>query len=584
MVGTHATLASVATTDNSIDEQRRASYTLPFSLTYSGSGMTHYAWARWGDVNAFFGLVLDNIAVMILLVGMATSNTAVADGKFTRDFVLTQMIPGTALGVLLGDLTYTWMAFRLACRVGRSDVTAMPLGLDTPSTFAVAGLVLLPALRVGLTSHGMSHEHAMTFGWHVGMAVLVMIGLIKSVVAPFGSAVRRWIPRAGLLGSLAAIALALISFMPLWQHVAAVPLVGMVSLAIVLVTLLAHRSLPGRFPGALAAVLIGALLYFGGEHLGRWLDVPLVPVAEPAASVGWRLPVLLPDFTMNVDWWEKVLGQALTSLPVMFPFALATIVGGIDCTESAAAAGDEYDTRAILLTEGLASLAAGLCGGVIQNTPYIGHPAYKAMGGRAAYTLATGIVIGLGGIFGGFTEVFGWLPEPAMFPILVFVGLEITAQSFRATPPAHYPALALAALPALAYLTTIPMGLALGGRPPTDFALPLVFALRCLANGFIVTSLLWAAALADILDDKLPRAAFYLVIAGGLALVGIIHSPLDPAAIAWPDDVYDRMQKVSTSPAVLCQSPYHWFAAYLLVAAVLLLLALFGRKGDGENR
>ncbi len=36
--------------------------------------------------------------------------------------------------------------------------------------------------------------------------------------------------------------------------------------------------------------------------------------------------------------------------------------------------------------------------------------------------------------------------------ILVFVGLEITAQSFRATPERHFPAVALAILPALAYL------------------------------------------------------------------------------------------------------------------------------------
>ena len=30
--------------------------------------MTRYAWARWGDLNAFFGLILDNVAVMIVLV------------------------------------------------------------------------------------------------------------------------------------------------------------------------------------------------------------------------------------------------------------------------------------------------------------------------------------------------------------------------------------------------------------------------------------------------------------------------------------------------------------------------------------
>ncbi len=157
-----------------------------------------------------------------------------------------------------------------------------------------------------------------------------------------------------------------------------------------------------------------------------------------------------------------MFAHAVAQLPVMLPFALATIVGGIDCTESAAAAGDEYDTRSILWTEGLASVLAGLFGGVIQTTPYIGQPAYKAMGGRAAYTLATALFIGLAGGLGWFAHLFEWLPEAACFPILVFVGLEIGAQSFRATPTRHYAALALAILPALAYMATIPLDLRLG--------------------------------------------------------------------------------------------------------------------------
>src|SRR5207302_8480559 len=96
--------------------------------------MKRYAWAAWGDVNAFFGLMLDNVAVMVLLVTLITGSTA---EKFTPEFVLARMIPGTALGVLLGDLVYTWMAFRLARRTNKPDVTAMPLGLDTPSTFGI---------------------------------------------------------------------------------------------------------------------------------------------------------------------------------------------------------------------------------------------------------------------------------------------------------------------------------------------------------------------------------------------------------------------------------------------------------------
>ena len=71
--------------------------------------MIRYAWARWGDLNAFFGLILDNVAVMIWLVVLVTSAQPVADQRFTREFVLTQMFPGTALGVLLGYLIWDYL-------------------------------------------------------------------------------------------------------------------------------------------------------------------------------------------------------------------------------------------------------------------------------------------------------------------------------------------------------------------------------------------------------------------------------------------------------------------------------------------
>lgn len=533
-----------------------------------------YRWAAWGDLNAFFGLALDNLTVMGLLVVTLTVAGAdeVARGlTFSPDFVLTRMVPGTALGVLLGDLLYTGMAFRLARRTGRPDVTAMPLGLDTPSTFGIALLVLLPVLRQARTDKGLDHDQAMLFAWHTGVVVLVAFGLVKIAFAPWGNAVRRLVPRAGLLGSLAAIALALIAFVPLLLEVASVPLVGLAALAVILVTLVAHRRLPCNIPGALAAVLLGMLLYYGGQWLGNVTGFPLVPPAHPSAPrQPWHVPALNPWTTLDPAWWTAVLETALARLPVALPFALATIVGGIDCTESAAAAGDEYDTRTVLLTEGVASLAAGLLGGVIQSTPYIGHPAYKAMGGRAAYTLATALFIALVGCLGLFGPMLDWLPAPAMFPILVFVGLEITAQSFRATPTRHYPALALAMLPTLAYLATIPLNTILAGRPPASPRAELVqLTLQCLAGGFLLSSLLWAASLAALLDGRRLRSAAYLLVAAALTLVGVIHSPFPDGALDWPWNVWTRLPD---SPALRCQSPYHWSAAYLLAALLILLL------------
>jgi AGZA family xanthine/uracil permease-like MFS transporter len=207
------------------------------------------------------------------------------------------------------------------------------------------------------------------------------------------------------------------------------------------------------------------------------------------------------------------------------------------------------------------------------------------MGGRAAYTLATALFIGAAGYFGWFTHLFDWLPQAAMFPILVFVGLEITAQSYHATPVRHYPAVALATLPALAALALIPVGavLAAGNPPANPKVAAMVVTLRCLANGFIVTSLLWAACLAAMLDGRMSRSAGFLTVAGLCALFGVIHSPFPDAPVALPWDAWARMQtEWHGQPGIECQSPYHWAAAYGLAAALVLGLGMV-RSGAGKD-
>jgi len=253
---------------------------------------------------------------------------------------------------------------------------------------------------------------------------------------------------------------------------------------------------------------------------------------------------------------------------VIFPFALATVVGGIDCTESAAAAGDEYDTRTVLLTEGIAALVAGLTGGVIQTTPYIGHPAYKAMGARAGYTLATGLLIGVGAAVGVVALLVRLLPDAAVAPILVFVGLQITAQAFIASPARHAPAVALAFLPAVAALVLIQGNMLLGGvgRSAADLAgegRAMWSTLLVLGNGFILTALLWGAALVAIIERRLSVAGAVLAIAAMATLFGVIHSPLPDGAVFWPWAVS------SSVPPTLA-------AAYGVAGALLVLLG----RGD----
>ena len=188
--------------------------TTKFVLSVTGSTVMKeqdntYKWIGLGDINGFFGLMFDNMAVLSFLAG-----TLIVGFNFPAEIVYTRMFPGTTLGVLFGDLLYTWMAFRLAKKTGSREVTAMPLGLDTPSTIGLALAVLGPAF-VALKQDGETVENAALMTWYIGMATMVMIGVLKVIMSFCGNWIQKVVPRAGLLGSLAGVGLMLIGFIPL---------------------------------------------------------------------------------------------------------------------------------------------------------------------------------------------------------------------------------------------------------------------------------------------------------------------------------------------------------------------------------
>ncbi|MEC9094748.1 MAG: hypothetical protein VX438_18710, partial [Planctomycetota bacterium] len=201
-----------------------------------------YQWAATGDINAFFGLMLDNLAGLVLTVSLLSGIF-----QFPAKFAFQYMIPGTVIGVMVGDLLFFLLALRHAKKTGNTKVTAMPLGLDTPSTIGMCLFVLGPAfvgarnsalVEAGLENLTMAKGPAFSdaigalqpeqlvqyeqienaaamFSWQVGICAIFISGIVKLVCA-FGSDwIRKLVPRAGLLGSLAAIAIVLIAFNPL---------------------------------------------------------------------------------------------------------------------------------------------------------------------------------------------------------------------------------------------------------------------------------------------------------------------------------------------------------------------------------
>jgi adenine/guanine/hypoxanthine permease len=506
-----------------------------------------YRWFRAGDLNGFFALMFDNVANLVILASILTG----AFG-FPSSIVLYRMVPGTAIGVLVGDLVYAWMAGRLARAEGRDDVTAMPLGLNAPSIFGMSFGVLGPAYLA---------THDAYLAWKMGMAVTVLVGVFKIALSFSGNAVRRALPRAALLGSIGGAGLALIALLPLLKMYAD-PIPGLLAFGVILVSLVGGIKIPGRVPGALASAIAGIAAF----HLLRAAHI-VNPIAVASSEIHEPFHLALPWPTLA---FVGGLSLAWAYLPIILPFSLATVVGGIDNTESAAAAGDVYDTRAILVTEGFCTVLAGLCGGVVESTPYIGHPAYKSMGSGAGYTILTGLFIGLGGVLGYLPFFVAWIPAAAIAPILVYIGLEVISQAFLATPARHGLAVAVSLLPSLAFLIALEVTAALGAAGANAAQLSgdvgeTVRTVILLGNGFIISALIWGAATAELIDHRFGRSALCLTIGAAACLFGVIHSPAAEGTFVLPWRAGSSL-------------PWHFAFGYLGAAGIVALSRFFPRS------
>ena len=137
-------------------------------------------------------------------------------------------------------------------------------------------------------------------------------------------------------------------------------------------------------------------------------------------------------------------------LVTAIPFGIYDLVEAMDNVESAEAAGDGYPTTRVLTADGVVSLIGCLMGNPFINAVYIGHPGWKAMGGRIGYSAATGIMVIVLSWFGIISLMLALIPVVAISPILLYIGMLIGAQAFQNTPQEHAPAIVLALTPHLA--------------------------------------------------------------------------------------------------------------------------------------
>ena len=163
------------------------------------------------------------------------------------------------------------------------------------------------------------------------MATMVLMGVFKLIMSFIGDAVRRAIPEAGLLGSIGGVGIALLGTLQLGE-IFGEPIVGMMALGVIIYALVAKIRLPYKAPEVLASVVLGATLYYGLGALGLSVHHVAVPVAH--FPLGLPLP--------SLGFWHGMPIAVREYIPLALPFAILTVIGGINVTESARIAGDDY--------------------------------------------------------------------------------------------------------------------------------------------------------------------------------------------------------------------------------------------------
>src|SRR6201987_5821312 len=400
--------------------------------TSTSAARSDFKPALWtpGDWNAFFGFGTNILVNMLVLTGLLRFVLKMPDS-----LVFGRILPALGLMLCLSTFYYAFLAYRLAQKTGGRDVCAPPPGLPVPQMFICTLGIMLPIrLKTGDPMKGWSAGLV----WVFFQSFILMIG---GFIAPF---IRKITPRAALLGTLAGVSLTFIAMRPALEMYMT-PQIGVICFAVILVSWFGGFKYPRGIPAGLVAIVVGMIIAWGSNIFGLGLGgLSVKGVGDAFANFGFSVPIPAFGYVFSgFEYLGTILGTAI-------PFGIYDLVEAIDNVESAEAAGDEYPTTRVLTADGVVSLIGCLMGNPFINAVYIGHPGWKAMGGRIGYSAATGVMVIVLSWLGIISVLLALVPVVAISPILLYIGMLIGAQAFQTTPLKHAPAIALAFTPHLA--------------------------------------------------------------------------------------------------------------------------------------
>ena len=460
------------------------------------------------DWNGFFGLFTNNLTNVLVMASLLSVVVGLPN-----NIVYGRILPAVGLSILMSSIYYSFMAIKLAKKENRDDVTALPAGTSVPHMFLIVFLIIGPVYWATNNAY---------LAWSAGLVWSLLEGIIELLGSFVGAKIRRILPRAAMLGSLAGVSITYIALNPAFNSFA-IPYIGLVALAIVLLGWVGKVKMPFNIPTGLVAIIVGVLI--------GWVSglMTFDDLADSLRNLQLGAPV--PSISRYFDGFSSALPFLFSAIPL----GIYNFFETIDNCESAAVAGDHYSTKEAMIADGATTIIGSIFGNPFPTAIFIGHPGWKEAGARIGYSFVGGLVLFILTIFGMISVLLNIIPVVAILPILLYIGIVITTQAFTSVAHKYAPAVVLAIIPWLADWTKNAVDIALGtlntnagniGYDVLATAGLNYFGMMNLGAGSIIVGMILGSIAVYIIDHKFMHATITSLIAAILTFFGIIHASL----------------------------------------------------------
>ncbi len=458
-----------------------------------------------GEVDAYIGVFFDGLSKVLIAVGILMGVF-----EFPREFVFNRILPAIALSVFLGNFWYFLEAYKLSKKENRTNVTAQPFGIGAGQLFAWLFLIMAPVFWETGDPY---------LAWQVGLAGCFIGGIIEVLGAFVAKPISKFLPRSALLGNLASSAFVWLTI-PCTIIVYENPAIALLPLLIYLIAHFGRLTKGLKLPIGLIVVLLGT---FVSWMIGNSSAEAVVVEAE-------NLSFYYPRLAIS-DLFEG-LKNIKPYLAIIIPIQLGNFITTLQSLKIAEKEGDKYPIKLSMIADGCTTIIASLFGSPFPTTVYYGHTTWKNLGARSAYSLA----IGFSYLFLIFTGLIGIvlaiIPYEVTVILLIVVGVDVAKTIVKESSEEYSSVFFIALVPVLVqYIQNIvdgilsSFGIAITPETIATLGNASIYynGISILANGALLTSLIFAGFIAYVIKKNYKHAAIYMFILSATTFTGLTH-------------------------------------------------------------